>query len=167
MPVPPVLLDPEFTPLWRYVAGLLDKRGLDDRGWVTLPAGIPTVVRARLKEIAPGRSTARLDLAALDRGLARHGADLLALLTEAGCPPTGRREARDADAARRRDRDEALAAAAAEELGDAPWVAAWVVEMRSRVPDDEAARRTVAAGPTAGPSGSRWRCVPGTRRCGG
>ncbi|MCD2193032.1 DUF2399 domain-containing protein [Actinomycetospora endophytica] len=143
MPVPPVLLGEEFTPLWRHVRATLERRGLDNRGWVPLPDGTPTDVRARLREIAPGRSTSRLDLAALERGLARHGTDLLALLADAGCPPTGRREARDAERDRRRDRDEALTAAAREELGGEPWVVAWVDEVRSRIPDDEAARRTV------------------------
>jgi uncharacterized protein (TIGR02679 family) len=100
-------------------------------------------VRARLKEIAPGRSQARLHLATLDRGLAPHGTDLLTLLAEAGCPPTGRREARDAERAGRDARDEALSAAARDALGDDPWVHAWVGEVRSRVPDDEAARRLV------------------------
>lgn len=143
MPTPPVLLDDEFTPLWRHVSARLDKRGVNDRGWIRLPDGLPSTVRARLKELVPGRSTSRLDLAALDRGLAAHGTDLLALLAEAGCPPAGRREARHAALERRLARDEALAAAARDTLGDETWVHAWVGEMRSRVPDDEAARRTV------------------------
>jgi uncharacterized protein (TIGR02679 family) len=144
MPVPAVLLDAEFTPLWHHVSARLDRRGLHHRGWVPLPDGTPSAVRARLKEIAPGRSNARLDLSALERGLARHGTDLLALLAEAGCAPSGRREARDAALDRRRARDEALAAVARELLGDEPWVAAWVGEVGPRVPDDEAARLTVA-----------------------
>ncbi|HEY2190683.1 MAG TPA: DUF2399 domain-containing protein [Actinomycetospora sp.] len=143
MPTPPVLLEPEFLPLWAHVRDALEKRGLHDRGWVPLPTGTPPSVRARLKEIAPGRSTARLHLAALDRGLARHGTDLLGLLTDAGCPPTGRREARDAERDRRRSRDEALDDAARDGLGDAPWVSAWAGEVRSRVPDDDSARRLV------------------------
>jgi uncharacterized protein (TIGR02679 family) len=143
MPTPPVLLEPEFLPLWRHVSATLEKRGLGDRGWVALPAGTPTSVRARLKEIAPGRSTARLHLAALDRGLAPHGTDVLGLLGEAGCPPAGRREARDAERARREVRDGALSDAARAAWGDAPWVHTWVGEVRSRVPDDEAAHRLV------------------------
>jgi len=143
MPTPPVLLDPEFTPIWRHVSARLDKRGVNDRGWIRLPDGLPSTVRARLRELVPGRSTTRLDLAALERGLASHGTDLLALLAEAGCAPTGRREARDAALERRLARDEALAAAARDTLGDEPWVHAWVGEVRSRVPDDETARRTV------------------------
>jgi uncharacterized protein (TIGR02679 family) len=143
MPTPPVLLEPEFRLLWQHVCATLEKRGLHDRGWVPLPPGTPTAVRARLKEIAPGRSTARLHLAALDRGLAPHGTDLLGLLSDAGCPPAGRREARDAERARRDARDEALDTAAQDALGDDPWVAAWVGEVRSRVPDGESARRLV------------------------
>jgi uncharacterized protein (TIGR02679 family) len=143
MATPPVLLELEFLPLWQHVSATLEKRGLQDRGWVSLPAGTPTAVRARLKEIAPGRSQARLHLATLDRGLAPHGTDLLTLLAEAGCPPTGRREARDAERAGRDARDEALSAAARDALEDDPWVHAWVGEVRSRVPDDEAARRLV------------------------
>ncbi|MFC5060903.1 DUF2399 domain-containing protein [Actinomycetospora atypica] len=143
MPIPPVLLEADFLPLWRHVSAVLDRRGLDHRGWVSLPDDVPTTVRARLKEIARGRSSARLHLAALDRGLAAHRTDLIALLDEAGCPPAGRREARDADRDRRRVRDVALDAEARARLGDEPWVQAWVGEVRSRVPDDEAARDLV------------------------
>ena len=138
-----MLLSAEFLPLWRYVSAALDRRGLHDRGWVSLPDDVPTTVRARLKEIAPGRSSAKVHLAALDRGLARHGSDLLDLLDTAGCPPTGRREARDAERDRHRARDEALGAEARAGLGEEPWVQAWAGEVRSRVPDDEAARDLV------------------------
>lgn len=141
MPVPPVLLDAEFVPLWQHVSTRLDRRGLHDRGWIRLPDGLPTAVRARLKELVPGRSTTRLDLAALERRLAAHGTDLLTVLAESGCPPTGRREVLDAERDRRRTRDEALTVAAREHLGDAPWVAAWIGAVRSRVADDEAARQ--------------------------
>jgi uncharacterized protein (TIGR02679 family) len=143
MPTPPVLLDPEFAQLWQHVSAALDRRGITDRGWVRLPDGLPATVRARLGELVPGRSTRRLDLAALERRLGGHGSDLLTLLAEAGCPPTGRREALDLDRERRRARDDALAAAARAALGDDPWVYAWVGQVRSRVPDDEAARRVV------------------------
>jgi len=143
MPTPPVLLDAEFIPLWQHVASALDRRGLADRGWIRLPDALPAGVRARLGELVPGRSTRRLDLAALERRLSAHGSDLLTLLAEAGCPPTGRREALDLDRDRRRARDDALAAAAGDALGDEPWVHAWVGEVRSRVPDAEAARRVV------------------------
>ncbi|MEJ2870068.1 DUF2399 domain-containing protein [Actinomycetospora sp. OC33-EN08] len=143
MPIPPVLLQPEFVPLWQHVAATLDRRGLHDRGWVPLPDGLPPTVRARLRDLVPGRSTRRLDLAQLDRALDRHGTDLLALLTAAGCPPTGRREARDADRDRRSGRDEALAEAARDALGDGPWVSAWIAAVRSGLPDGGSARAAV------------------------
>ena len=143
MPTPRVLLEPEFSPLWRHVSLALDRRGVDDRGWIRLPDGLAPNVRARLKELAPGRSTTRLHLAALERGLADHECDLLTLLADAGCAPAGRREVRDAERARRDARDGALADAARDDLGDAGWVPAWLREVRSRVPDDEAARRLV------------------------
>ena len=143
MPTPPVLLDPEFAPLWQHVSAALDRRGIADRGWIRLPDALPAGVRARLGELVGGRSTRRLDLAALERRLAVHGSDLLTVLAEAGCPPTGRREVLDLERDRRRTRDDALAAAARDEFGDHPWVHAWVGEVRSRIPDDEAARRVV------------------------
>ncbi|WP_433800779.1 DUF2399 domain-containing protein [Actinomycetospora sp. CA-084318] len=143
MTVPPVLLGDDFTPLWRHVSSTLDRRGLADRGWVSLPDGLAPSVRARLRELVPGRSTRRLDLAQLDRALDRHGADLLTLLAAAGCPPSGRREARDADRDRRSRRDEALTAAAAEALGLEPWVVAWVGAVRPGLPDDASARVAV------------------------
>jgi uncharacterized protein (TIGR02679 family) len=143
MPTPPILLDPEFTRLWQHVSATLDRRGIADRRWVQLPDGLPAAVRARLSELVPGRSSRRLDLAALERRLVAHGSDLLTLLAEAGCPPAGRREALDLERDRRRARDDALSAAARDVLGDDPWVHAWVGQVRSRVPDDEAARRLV------------------------
>ncbi len=51
MPTPPVLLGPEFSPLWQHVSATLDRRGLSDRGWIRLPDGLPAAVRARLKEL--------------------------------------------------------------------------------------------------------------------
>jgi uncharacterized protein (TIGR02679 family) len=141
--VPPVLLEPDFLPLWQQIAATLDRRGLDDRGWVPLPDALAPGVRARLRELVPGRSTRRLELAQLDRALGRLGTDLPALLTAAGCPPTGRREARDADRDRRSRRDEALTAAATEALGLEPWVVAWVGVVRAGLPDDGAARAAV------------------------
>jgi uncharacterized protein (TIGR02679 family) len=143
MPTPPVLLDPEFAPLWKHVSAALDRRGIADRGWIRLPDALPAGVRARLGELVGGRSTRRLDLAALERRLAVHGSDLLTVLAEVGCPPTGRREALDLERDRRRARDDALAAAALDAFGDGPWVHAWVGEVRSRVPDDDEARRLV------------------------
>ena len=53
MPTPPVLLDPEFLLLWQHVCATLEKRGLHDRGWVPLPPGTPTAVRARLGDLDP------------------------------------------------------------------------------------------------------------------
>ncbi|WP_286051042.1 DUF2399 domain-containing protein [Actinomycetospora termitidis] len=110
---------------------------------MSLPDGLPPAVRARLRELVPGRSTRRLDLAQLDRALDRHGADLLTLLVAAGCSPTGRREARDADRDRRARRDGALVDAARASLGEQPWVTAWVEVVRPGLPDDEAARAAV------------------------
>ena len=109
MPTPPVLLDAGVHPV---VAArrLRPRPARARRPW--LDSGSPTRsgARARLGELVPGRSTRRLDLAALERRLAVHGSDLLTLLAEAGCSPTGRREALDLDRDRdrRRARDDAL-----------------------------------------------------------
>nr|WP_281376548.1 DUF2399 domain-containing protein [Actinomycetospora corticicola] len=96
-----------------------------------------------MRKLVPGRSTRRLELGQLDRALGRLGTDLPALLTAAGCPPTGRREARDADRDRRSRRDEVLTAAATEAFGLEPWVVAWIDAVRSGLPDDGAARGAV------------------------
>ncbi|MCD2186363.1 DUF2399 domain-containing protein [Actinomycetospora soli] len=148
MTVPAVLLGDEFLPVWQRVARTLDQRGLDDRRAVALPQGLPDTVFARLGELLRVRfpsTRRRLDLSALDAALERHGADLLALLAAAGCPPTGRREARDAERDRRARRDEALTAAATEALGLQPWVVAWAEAVRPGLPDDGSARAAVDA----------------------
>ena len=53
MTVPPVLLEPDFLPLWRRISSTLDRRGLDDRGWVPLPDTLAPGVRARLPFAVP------------------------------------------------------------------------------------------------------------------
>lgn len=146
MSTPSVLLGPEFAPLWRQVAATLDRRGVTDRGWVTLPDDLPDAVYARLGEVTGKRlptARKRLDLAALERGLARHGSDVATLLADAGCAPTGRKEAREALRHRRRERDDVLTGAAHDRLGDEPWVVAWTREVRPTVPDEAAARWAV------------------------
>lgn len=145
MPVPPVLLEPDFLPLWQRISAILDQRGLDDRGWVSLPDALAPRARDQLRKLVPGRSSRRLDLGQLDRALVRLGTDLPALLTAAGCPPAGRREARDADRDRRSLRDEVLTAAATDAFGLEPWVVAWVGAVRSGLPDDGSARAAVDA----------------------
>jgi uncharacterized protein (TIGR02679 family) len=65
------------------------------------------------------------------------------VLNAAGHAPTGRREARDRDRARRDARDAALAQAARERLGDEPWVAGWISAVRAALPDADAAREAV------------------------
>jgi hypothetical protein len=186
MPAPPVLLEPKFSPLWQHVSTTLDRRGLSDRGWIRLPDGLPAAVRARLKERVPGPSTTRLDLAALERSLAHHGCDLLTLLADAGFAPAGRREVRDAERDRRRSRDEALLAAAREELGRRPaytpgsercargfpttrprtgwsgwWRGSWSSPARPASAAGPRSRRRRSAAPTT--STSR-QCVPAARR---
>jgi uncharacterized protein (TIGR02679 family) len=144
--VPPVLLEPAFDPLWRSISAALDRRGLADRRAVALPQGLDAQVFARIGELLGRRFATtrhRLDLAALDAGLAARGTDLIAVLDAAGHRPTGRKEARDDDRARRGDRDDALAGAARDRLGVEPWVAAWAAAVRSTVPDAEAAARAV------------------------
>ncbi|MEJ2888906.1 DUF2399 domain-containing protein [Actinomycetospora aeridis] len=146
MTVPPVLLEPAFDPLWRSVSAALDRRGLTDRRPVALPQGLDPQVYARIGEVLGHRFATvrrRLDLAALDAGLAARGTDLVAVLTAAGHAPTGRKEARDDERSRRDDRDTTLIAAADQRLGPEPWVAAWVASVRPSVPDAATAARAV------------------------
>lgn len=146
MPTPPVLLEPAFLPLWQRISAVLDRRGVDHRGWLQLPDDLPDAVYARLGEVVGGRFSTtrrRLDLARLDRGLARHGTDVATVLADAGCPPLGRKEQRDTGRERLRVRDEVLETSALERLGDEPWVHAWTREIRSTIPDDAGARHAV------------------------
>ncbi|MHC1558145.1 DUF2399 domain-containing protein [Actinomycetospora sp. C-140] len=144
--VPPVLLDATFDPLWRQIAAALDRRGLADRRPVALPRGLDARVHARLGEVLGHRfptTRHRLDLTALDRGLAARGTDLLAVLAAAGHTPAGRKEARDDDRARRDDRDAVLRDEARARLGAEPWVDAWALSARRWAPDAGQARRAV------------------------
>ncbi|GAA4783567.1 hypothetical protein GCM10023200_16270 [Actinomycetospora chlora] len=146
MSVPDALLAPAFAPVWRQVSAALDRRGLADRGRVRLRGELDRSVHRDLIAFLGHRRQIvlrEIDLAQLEDLLRRLGTDLFAVLEAAGCAPTGRKEAREAEQARRGERDDALDGLARERLGDRPWVSDWARAMRRHVTNAQEARRAI------------------------
>ena len=124
----PSLATPGLAAVWDRVRDRLERAGVDNRGRMRLPA-LPADARLALEAVTGRRTTATVDLAALEQGLRSLGLgdDLPAALAALGHPVSdlpGRRRAERTAARQGREAARAEAGTWAE-----PWASAWIDEV--------------------------------------
>lgn len=121
----PSLAAPDLAPVWARVRDRLERRGIDNRGRVRLPA-ITSTARLTLEAVTGRRPAATIDLSALERGLRGLGLgdDLPAALAGLGHPVSDLPARRRAERAVARASREAARAEAS--TWPEPWATGWV-----------------------------------------